>query len=98
MSTEKEVKAPKEKPAEKAVRWHSPKGRIPRKVVRTFYDSKRDVVIDVVEVPKPVRTNFGRDESVVNLYVHVVSLNEDLQKKHCRRDKPVQVDLVVEVE
>lgn len=90
MSTKKTEGPEEEEKPEKAVRWHSPKGRIPRKVVRTYYDPKHNVVKDVVEVPKTVQ-NRRHEDVDVKLYVHVLCLNEELQKKYCRTDEHVMI-------
>ena len=94
MSTKKkteEAPEPKVK-AEKETRWHRVPGRIDRKIVRSYYDPKQDVVKDVLEVPKVVQNRRGHDVDVT-LYVHVRSRDEALQAKYRRGDAPVNIDI-----
>ena len=80
---------------EKAKRFHAPEdGRIPREVVRSFYDVERNVVKDVVLVPKIVQDRKGNDVEVMINRV-VVSLDKELQAKYCRSEEKSNI---VEIE
>ena len=98
MSTKKqtdETPEPEVK-AEKETRWHRRPGKIDRKIVRSYYDSKNDVVKDVLEVKKIVQNRRGHDVDVT-LYLHVVSIDKELQKKWQRGKTPAVID-ITEVE
>jgi hypothetical protein len=79
--------APKPEP-----RMHVVPGRIPRKVLRTFYDAKQDCVIDEIEIPKIVQNRRGEDVDVTITRL-VFSRDEALQAKYRRGDTPQRTEL-----
>lgn len=73
-----------QKPKAKEQRYHIEKDGIRRKIVDTYYDKKRNVVIDVYEVTRNVRNSEKKTISVTTLR-KTASQDKDLQKKY-RRD------------
>ena len=84
-----------QKPKEKEPRYHIEKDGIRRKIVDTYFDEKRNVVIDVYEVTRNVRNSEKKTISVTTLR-KTASQDKELQKKY-RRDltvsrKEVKID------
>ena len=70
-------------------------GKITYPIVKTYYNSLQDAVIDVYEKTRIVETRKGDKE--VALQVHIRSKDEALQKKHSRnRNENVEVNVDVE--
>lgn len=85
MTEKAKTESPKSEP-----RMHVVKGRIPRKVVRTYYDPRQDCVIDVVEVPKLVVDRHGNEREVI-LQRALYCRDEAIQAKYRRADAAVEI-------
>ena len=75
-------------PKDKGTRYHTISG-IPYEVVRTYYDSHQNSVIDVFRKTKIVQNRRGEDVEV-ELYLKARCQNEELQKKYVRAEDIIQ--------
>lgn len=90
--TEKKAEAPK---ASKPARMVTFQG-IAYPVIRTYYDVRQDLVLDVFEKTKTVPTRGGGFKDIT-LTCTVLCDNADLQKKYRRGDSQ-KVEVNVDVE
>lgn len=69
---------------------HVVPGRIPRKIVRTYFDPIQGCVIDVLEIPKMVRSHKGELEEIF-VQRKVFCRDEAIQAKHAPTNAPVDI-------
>ncbi len=71
-------------------------GKITYPIVRTYYNSTQDAVIDVYSKTRTVDTRKGfRD---ITLLIHTRCQDKGLQKKYCRNTEDTNVEVNIDVE
>lgn len=77
----------------KAPRCHVVRG-ISYPVVRSYFDSRRGAVVDVIRVNKTVQDRRGNIKDV-ELFRHVVCPDQDIQTRFAQKDTRVEVNIDV---
>lgn len=73
----------------KVPRFHVVRG-ISYPVIRSYYDPRQNVVIDVVEVAKTVPSKFGEPRKVT-VNRHILCNDADLQARYKRKEEVTEV-------